>query len=97
MKKFTPNGSVIKRLRANLDRLSTEKEMANAIGVSDRKYRMIENDAVSAHAGHDPWRNFEGENRHVAVDPRGGATGTRGGGNCLNILCDPSYSHGQAL
>lgn len=44
MKKFTPNGAVIKQLRKNLDRLSTQKEMANEIGVGDRKYRMIENE-----------------------------------------------------
>ncbi|TPJ44459.1 helix-turn-helix transcriptional regulator [Mesorhizobium sp. B2-7-1] len=47
MKKFTPKGNVIKQLRENLNRLSTQKEMANEVGVSDRKYRMIENENSS--------------------------------------------------
>lgn len=44
MKKFTPKGSAIKQLRENLDRLSTQKEMANEVGVSERQYRKIENE-----------------------------------------------------
>jgi DNA-binding XRE family transcriptional regulator len=44
MKKFTLKGSAIKQLRENLERLSTQKEMAHEIGVGDRKYRMIENE-----------------------------------------------------
>lgn len=44
MKKFTPNGEAIKHLRSELDRLSTQKEMANEIGVSIRMLRMIENE-----------------------------------------------------
>lgn len=43
MKKFTPNGEAIKHFRMELDRLSTQKEMANEIGVSIRMLRMIEN------------------------------------------------------
>ncbi|MGO4134639.1 helix-turn-helix transcriptional regulator [Rhizobium brockwellii] len=44
MKKFTPNGPAIKHFRSELDRLSTQKEMANEIGVSIRMLRMIENE-----------------------------------------------------
>lgn len=44
MKKFTPNGEAIKHLRSELDRLSTQKELANEIGVSIRMLRMIENE-----------------------------------------------------
>lgn len=44
MKKFTPNGAAIKHLRLELDRLSTQKEMANQVGVSIRMLRMIENE-----------------------------------------------------
>jgi transcriptional regulator with XRE-family HTH domain len=44
MKKVTPNGAVIKQLREQLERLSTQKEMANEIGVSIRMLRMIENE-----------------------------------------------------
>jgi DNA-binding XRE family transcriptional regulator len=44
MKKVVPNGAVVKALREQLERLSTQKEMANEIGVSVRKLRMIENE-----------------------------------------------------
>lgn len=44
MKKYTPKGATIKELREGLDRLSTQKEMAAEIGVSERMLRMIEND-----------------------------------------------------
>ena len=43
MKKVVPNGAVVKALREQLEKLSTQKEMANEIGVSVRKLRMIEN------------------------------------------------------
>ncbi len=44
MKRVTPNGEVIKQLRERLERLSTQKEMANEIGVSVRMLRKIENE-----------------------------------------------------
>ncbi|MFD2029814.1 helix-turn-helix transcriptional regulator [Ancylobacter dichloromethanicus] len=44
MKKVVPNGKVVKALREQLERLSTQKEMANEIGVSVRMLRMIENE-----------------------------------------------------
>lgn len=44
MKKAVPQGAVVKALREQLERLSTQKEMANEIGVSVRKLRMIENE-----------------------------------------------------
>jgi transcriptional regulator with XRE-family HTH domain len=44
MKKVVPNGPVVKELREQLERLSTQKEMANEIGVSIRMLRMIENE-----------------------------------------------------
>ena len=44
MKKYTQKGATIKELREGLDRLSTQKEMAAEIGVSERMLRMIEND-----------------------------------------------------
>lgn len=44
MKKVVPNGAAVKALREQLERLSTQKEMANEIGVSVRKLRMIENE-----------------------------------------------------
>jgi transcriptional regulator with XRE-family HTH domain len=44
MKKFVPNGEAIKHFRLALDRLSTQKEMANEVGVSIRMLRMIENE-----------------------------------------------------
>ncbi len=46
MKKFTPNGEAIKQLRSELVHLSTQKEMANEVGVSIRMLRMIENQNV---------------------------------------------------
>jgi transcriptional regulator with XRE-family HTH domain len=47
MKKIVPNGAVVKVLREQLEKLSTQKEMANEIGVSVRKLRMIENENAS--------------------------------------------------
>jgi len=44
MKKVIPNGDRIKQLRAQLERLSTQKEMANEIAVSERMLRKIENE-----------------------------------------------------
>jgi len=44
MKKVVPNGTVVKALREQLERLSTQKEMANEIGISVRKLRMVENE-----------------------------------------------------
>ena len=44
MKKFTPNGAAIKRIRGQLERLSTQKEFAHEIGVSERTLRQIENE-----------------------------------------------------
>lgn len=44
MKKVVPNGMVVKALREQLERLSTQKEMANEVGVSIRMLRMIENE-----------------------------------------------------
>ncbi|MHC2795022.1 transcriptional regulator with XRE-family HTH domain [Mesorhizobium jarvisii] len=43
MKKYTSKGATIKELREGLERLSTQKEMAAEIGVSERMLRMIEN------------------------------------------------------
>lgn len=43
MKKYTAKGATIKELRGGLDRMSTQKEMAAEIGVSERMFRMIEN------------------------------------------------------
>lgn len=44
MKKVVPIGDRIKRLRLELERLSTQKEMANEIAVSVRMLRKIENE-----------------------------------------------------
>lgn len=44
MKKIMPNGARIKQIRVQLERLSTQKEMANAISVSVRMLRKIENE-----------------------------------------------------
>jgi DNA-binding XRE family transcriptional regulator len=44
MKKFAPNGAAIKRIRGQLERLSTQKEFAHEIGVSERTLRQIENE-----------------------------------------------------
>lgn len=44
MKKVIPNGTAIKQLREELERLSTQKEFANAIAVSVRMLRKIENE-----------------------------------------------------
>jgi DNA-binding XRE family transcriptional regulator len=46
MKKVTPHGDRIKQLRVQLERLSTQKEMANEIAVSVRMLRKIENENV---------------------------------------------------
>jgi len=43
MKKVIPQGAVIKRLREQLERGSTQKELAFSVGISDRKLRLIEN------------------------------------------------------
>jgi DNA-binding XRE family transcriptional regulator len=42
MKKFTPNGAAIKKIRGQLERLSTQKEFAHEIGVSERTLLQIE-------------------------------------------------------
>jgi transcriptional regulator with XRE-family HTH domain len=44
MKQVTPNGKLIKRLRSELERLSTQKELAHDVGLSERKLRQIENE-----------------------------------------------------
>jgi transcriptional regulator with XRE-family HTH domain len=44
MKRVIPKGSDIKTLRLRLEKLSTQKEMANEVGVSIRKLRKIENE-----------------------------------------------------
>ncbi|WLA99514.1 helix-turn-helix domain-containing protein [Bradyrhizobium elkanii] len=44
MRKVVPNGKAVKALREQLERLSTQKEMASEIGVSIRMLRMIENE-----------------------------------------------------
>ncbi|PTE19458.1 XRE family transcriptional regulator [Cereibacter changlensis JA139] len=44
MKKVIPNGAAIKQLREQLERLSTQKEFANAVAVSVRMLRKIENE-----------------------------------------------------
>lgn len=44
MKKITPRGDRIKQMRVGLERLSTQKEMANEIAVSVRMLRKIENE-----------------------------------------------------
>lgn len=44
MKKIIPQGDRIKHLRLELERLSTQKEMANEIAVSVRMLRKIENE-----------------------------------------------------
>ncbi|CEJ16302.1 helix-turn-helix transcriptional regulator [Xanthobacter sp. V2C-8] len=43
MKKVTPDGSQIKRLRTNAERVSTQKELAYEVRVSERTLREIEN------------------------------------------------------
>ena len=43
MKKVTPNGTLIKRLRGQLEKGSLQKEMAHAIRISERMLRSIEN------------------------------------------------------
>lgn len=43
MKKFTPKGDLIKDLREHLEKGSLQREMAHAVGVSERLLRSIEN------------------------------------------------------
>ena len=43
MKKVTPNGTLIKRLRGQLEKGSLQKEMAHAVLISERMLRLIEN------------------------------------------------------
>ena len=43
MKKVTPNGTLIKKLRGRLERGSLQKEMAYAVHISERMLRLIEN------------------------------------------------------
>jgi len=47
MKKVTPNGGLIKQLREQLEKGSLQKEMAHAVGVSERMLRSIENNNAS--------------------------------------------------
>jgi len=44
MKRVIPKGADIQTLRLRLEKLSTQKEMANEIGVSIRKLWKIENE-----------------------------------------------------
>lgn len=44
MKKVTPNGSLIKQLRLQLEKGSLQKEMEHAVNISVRKIRLIENE-----------------------------------------------------
>lgn len=44
MKKIIPHGQAIKELRMQLERLSTQKELANEVAVSVRMLRKIENE-----------------------------------------------------
>lgn len=46
MKQIIPNGPRIKELRLGLDRHSTQKEVAYAVRVSERKLRQIENESA---------------------------------------------------
>lgn len=47
MRKVETRGDVIKSLRIKLDRLSTQKELANEAGVSIRTLRKIENENLA--------------------------------------------------
>ena len=47
MKKVAVNGVRVKELRSQLERLATQKEMANEIGISVRKLRNLENKNAS--------------------------------------------------
>lgn len=47
MKKVIPDGKAIKELREQLVRLSTQKEFANALAISVRQLRKIENENAS--------------------------------------------------
>ncbi|WIA57132.1 helix-turn-helix transcriptional regulator [Sphingobium sp. WTD-1] len=44
MKKVTPQGSLIKQLRSQLETGSLQKEMSHAIRISERRVRLIENE-----------------------------------------------------
>lgn len=46
MKQITPNGPRIKELRLGLERNSTQKELAYAVRISERKLRQIENEST---------------------------------------------------
>lgn len=43
MKKITPNGQLIKELREQLETGALQKEMAHAVGMSERSFRSVEN------------------------------------------------------
>lgn len=47
MKRVTPNGAKIKRLRLQLERGSGQKEMIHALSIGERKLRMIENENLA--------------------------------------------------
>jgi transcriptional regulator with XRE-family HTH domain len=47
MKKVTPKGDLIKDLREHLEKGSLQKEMAHAVGISERLLRSIENNNTS--------------------------------------------------
>lgn len=47
MKKVTPKGDLIKDLREHLEKGSLQKEMAHAVGISERLLRSIENNSAS--------------------------------------------------
>lgn len=44
MRRYRANGTHIKKLRLDSDKLATQKEFAHALGVSERKLRKIENE-----------------------------------------------------
>jgi len=50
MKQIVPNGPRIKELRLGLERQSTQKEVAHAVRVSERKLRQIENESAPVNA-----------------------------------------------
>ena len=47
MKQIIPNGPRIKELRLGLEKYSTQKEVAHAVRVSERKLRQIENESAT--------------------------------------------------
>jgi transcriptional regulator with XRE-family HTH domain len=76
MKKYTAKGATIKELREGLERLSTQKEMAAEIGVSERMLRMIENNnAAIAMTTVDRLARALGVRREQIIYPAGGPTG----------------------